>query len=100
MSGESNAFNLELQRVLWACYRYWQSSDSLPPHERTICYSWVSRVYEDAFGTKFHQSKLGRLAKLGFLERAEASRGGSRRYYRLVDPDRVNALLGELDPRI
>ena len=82
----------ELQRVLWACYKYWQG-ESLPPHKRAICYSWVRRLYENRFGTKFHQSRLRRLAKLGFLKQDVASRGGNRRYYKIIDPDRVDDLL-------
>ena len=88
--------DLELQRVLWACYKYWQS-ESLPPHKRAICYSWVIGPYEDRFGTRFHQSRLRRLTKLGFLERDVASRGGSRRYYKIVDPNRVDDLLQKWD---
>lgn len=82
----------ELQRVLWACYKYWRG-ESLPPHKRIICYSWVASLYEERFGTKFHQSKLARLAKLGLLEKDYLSRHGQRRYYTIVDPDRVDDLL-------
>lgn len=84
--------NAELQQVLWACHEYWQS-ESLPPHERTICYSWVVRLYEDRFGARFHQSKLRQLASLGFLQQDDTSRGGSRRYYKVVDPNGVANLL-------
>ncbi len=80
--------DLELQQVLWACYEYWQG-ETLPPRERVICYSWVVRVYEDRFGTKFHHSKLRHLAKLGFLKEDSTSRGGQRRYYKIVEPDHV-----------
>lgn len=82
----------ELQQVLWACYEYWQGETSLP-HERAICYSWVVGVYEGRFGTKFHQSKLRRLVKLGFLKEDDTSRGGHRRYYKIVEPDQVAGLL-------
>lgn len=84
--------NVELQQVLWACYKYWQS-ESLPPHERVICYSWVVKLYEGKFGTNFHQSKLRRLSRLGFLQPSDVSRGGNRRYYKIVDPDKVARLL-------
>lgn len=84
--------DLELQRILWACYKYWDG-ESLPPQERIICYSWVLGPYEDRFGTKFHQSGLRRLTKLRFLEKDDTSRGGHRRYYKIVDPDRVGDLL-------
>ena len=82
----------ELQRVFWACYKYWQG-ESLPPGERIICYSWVLHLYEDKFGTKFHQSRLRQLAKFGFLKQDHTSRSGRRRYYKIVDPDRVDVLL-------
>lgn len=84
--------NHELQQVLWACYRYWQN-EALPPPERTICYSWVLRLHEERFGTRFHQSSLRRLAELGFLKQDDASRSGHRRYYRIMDPHGVEDLL-------
>jgi hypothetical protein len=84
--------DVELQRVLWACYKYWHD-ESLPPYERIICYNWVLGPYENRFGTKFHQSGLRRLTKLGFLKQDHASRGGHRRYYKIVDPNRVADLL-------
>ena len=88
--------DLELQKVLWACYEYW-CTETLPPNERDICYSWVVGVYEDRFGTKFYQSKLQRLVKLGFLEKGDTSRGGNRRYYKIVEPERVAGLLKKWD---
>ena len=84
--------NVELQQVLWACYKYWEG-ESLPPHERIIYYSWVVRPYEERFGTEFHQSKLRRLASLGFLQQDDTSRGGNRRYYKIADPNGVASLL-------
>jgi hypothetical protein len=89
--------NTELQQVLWACYKYWQSEESSPPDERVVCYKWVLRVYEDRFGSKFHQSKLRRLVTLGFLERDDTSRREHRRYYKVIDPDRVEILLTKWD---
>jgi len=86
----------ELQRILWACYKYWQGQSS-SPGERAICYNWVLRPYEDRFGVKFHQARLRRLKTLGLLEQEETSRAGHRRYYRIVDPDRVRALLRKWD---
>ncbi len=82
----------ELQRVLWACYSYWQR-EPLPPENRSICYSWVVGPFTARFGAGFHQSRLERLARLGFLEKDDTSRGGARRYYKLSDPARVVALL-------
>jgi hypothetical protein len=87
--------SLELQQVLWACYDYWKAG-SAPPDERGLCYTWVVRRYADRFGARFHPSRLGRLVQLGFLEKEEASRGGSRRYYRMVDAPRVADVLREL----
>lgn len=82
----------ELQRVLWACYRYWQD-EQLPPEEKVICYEWVIICFEKKFGAKFHQSRLRHLAELGFLEICDTSRGGRRRYYKIINPDRVGDLL-------
>jgi len=84
----------ELEQVLWACYEYWQHETS-PPHERIICYSWVVSIYEDRFGTTFHHSKLRNLAKLGLLKEDSTSRGGRRRYYKIVEPEHVAYLLGD-----
>ncbi len=84
--------NLELQRILWACYKYWQS-ESLPPYERIICYTWVLGPYEKRFGTKFHQSRLRNLTKLGLLKQDQTSRGGNRRYYKIADPTQLSVLL-------
>ncbi|MBA7486373.1 hypothetical protein ES707_21931 [subsurface metagenome] len=84
--------DLELQRILWACYKYWQS-ESLPSHERIICYNWVLRTYEERFGNKFHQSGLHHLTKLQLLKKEQTSRSGHRRYYKIVDPDQVGDLL-------
>lgn len=84
--------NAELQRVLWACYKYWQG-EPLPVDQRAVCYSWVIRPYEKAFGAQFHQSRLYRLTKLGFLQQAETSRGGGRRYYTLINPEGIVGLL-------
>jgi hypothetical protein len=86
--------NLELQRILSACYDYWQT-EPLPPQKRAVCYSWVKRRYCARFGEGFHPSRLRQLARLGFLEKEGVSRGGSRRYYRIIDPVRLAALLRE-----
>jgi hypothetical protein len=82
----------ELQRVLWACYKWWQG-DPLPAHDRSVWYGWVIGPYKDRFGTQFHQSRLYRLTKLGFLKQDNTSRGGNRRYYKLVTPNQVGDLL-------
>lgn len=84
----------ELQRVLWACYKYWES-EPVPVDQRTICYNWVIRPFEKAFGSRFRQSRLQHLTKLGFLKQAGTSRGGHRRYYAIVNPERVAELLKE-----
>ncbi len=88
--------NPELQQVLWACYDYWKNED-MPIEERVICYSFVKDPYKKRFGKMFHQSKLSKLANLGFLERDRKTRGGNRRYYKLVNPDRVVVLLRKWD---
>ena len=86
--------DVELQRILWACYEYWHK-ESLPPDERIICYNWVLGIYEEKFGTKFHQSRLRRLEKPRFLKKDNTSRGGHRRYYKIADPKRVGDLLSK-----
>ena len=82
----------DLQKVLWACYDYWRR-ESVPKAERAICYTWVVTPYQDRFGASFHQSALDRLTTLGFLEKDDTSRGGNRRYYKLVDPTQLESLL-------
>jgi len=82
----------ELKRVLWACLEYWQR-EPLPLDQRANCYRWVIGPYKKAFGTEFHQSRLYRLTKLGFLRQAGSSRGGNRRYYTIIGPGQVADLL-------
>ena len=89
--------DLELGRVLWACYQYWRDQ-TLPFNERSICFTWVEKVYQTRFNAKMHQSALERLAKLGYLEKEDTSRSGNRRYYRMPKPELVEALLAELFP--
>ncbi|MBI2986695.1 MAG: hypothetical protein HYY45_08005 [Deltaproteobacteria bacterium] len=84
--------DVELQRILWACHEYWRS-EPLPIDQRAVCYTWVTGPYEKAFGTQFHQSRLHRLTKLGFLQQAETSRGGGRHYYTLINPEEITVLL-------
>jgi len=84
----------EARQVLWACYTYWHGL-TCPEDQRSICYPWVLGTYHNRFGGEFHQSVLRRLATLGFLRQGDTSRGGNRRYYTLVNPDRVAELLGE-----
>ncbi|HXG08677.1 MAG TPA: hypothetical protein VNK04_02715 [Gemmataceae bacterium] len=83
--------NPELQRVLLACYEYWKT-EPLPPEQRVICFKWVSGKYREMFNREFHPAKLSQLAKLGFLKKDDTSRGGHRRYYKIVDPALVEAL--------
>jgi len=82
----------ELRGVLWACYEYWRN-ETLPCSRRSICYKWVLPLYGQRFGGRFHQSRLARLAKLGFLRPDQQSRAGHRRYYTLADPKHVCRLL-------
>lgn len=92
MSANAIETGRELQQVLWACYQYW-AAEITPPHERTVCYSWVIRPYEKKFGTRFHQSRLQCLAEIGFLKQEDTSRSGNRRYYTVACPYQVNELL-------
>jgi hypothetical protein len=82
----------ELQRVLWACFAYWDTEPN-PLNKRAVCYSWVVRYYQNKFGGTFHQSRLQQLARLGLLAKDDTSRGGGRRYYRIDEPARVAELL-------
>jgi hypothetical protein len=83
----------ELQRVLWACYKYWQ--DESPKHidDKVICYSWILDIFEKRFGSRFHQSRLQTLANFGFLQKDTTSRHGGRRYYKVIAPEQVYDLL-------
>ncbi len=83
----------ELQRILWACLDYW-SGEQVAADKRSICYSWVARRYEARFGGTFHQSRLTELERLGILAKdGDSSRGGHRRYYRIIDPAGLAELL-------
>ncbi len=74
----------ELQRIFLACLDYGTTQHTPQP---LICYSWVARCYEARFGGTFHQSRLGELERLGVLAKdGDTSRGGSRRYYRIIEP--------------
>ena len=96
MGTEEAKVSPELRQVLWACYMYWQG-EPVPPDERSICYGWIAGPYERKSGTSFHQSRLRQLVELGFLDQADVARGGYRRYYKIVDPDRIENLLKEWD---
>ena len=77
--------DLELQGILWACLDYW-SADSCAPAQPVICYAWVARRYKAMFGGTFHHSRLAELERLGVLAQdGDTSRGGDRRYYRILD---------------
>jgi hypothetical protein len=83
----------ELQRIALACLDYW-SMGSCAPAEPIICYKWVARCYQARFGGTFHQARLGGLARFGFLAKdGDTSRGGGRRYYRIIDPSALAELL-------
>lgn len=91
--GPSDAhLDLDLRRILWACYEYWQN-EALPPTKREVCYSWILPIYERKFGGKFHHSALRKLERKGYLKREDTSRADHRRYYSLVNPDRIAALV-------
>jgi len=83
----------ELQGIVLACLDYW-SAGSCAPAEPIICYKWVARCYQARFGGTFHQSRLGELERLGVLAKdGDTSRGGDRRYYRIIDPFALAKLL-------
>jgi hypothetical protein len=84
--------DIALQRVLWAAFNYW-NNEELPAGERAICYNWVLGPHKERFHTTFHHSRLLQLEKLGLLQKAELSRGGGRRYYRIIDAKRIESLL-------
>jgi hypothetical protein len=86
----------ELQRILWACLAYWNTEPN-PIDKRAVCYSWVAQCYEERFGGSFHQSKLQRLARMGYLAKDDTSRGGNRRYYRINDPAQLAEFLKSCD---
>lgn len=92
MNEQALQTDTELQRVLWACSDYWRRGTS-PPDQRMICHYWVIDPYGDRFGGTFHQGCLRRLANLGFLRQLHTVRGGGRRYYALVNPERIVELL-------
>jgi hypothetical protein len=94
MTLQQHELDVELKRILWAVFSYW-NNESQQKYDRSICYSWVVTKYESRFKTKFHQSKLGQLEKNGYLQKLETARGGSRRYYTIPDPDRISELLKE-----
>jgi len=85
--------DLELQGILWACLDYW-STETCAPAQPVICYKWVARRYHARFGGTFHQSRLAELERLGVLAKdGDTSRGGDRRYYRILDPAGLAELL-------
>jgi DNA-binding XRE family transcriptional regulator len=85
LQAESKRLSLELQRILWACFTYWNSEPN-PVDERVFCYSWIIWLYKAKFGETFNQIKLHQLARLGLLAKDNTSRCGTRRYYRINDP--------------
>jgi hypothetical protein len=83
--------DLELAQIIATCYSQWRTAGGTA--DTLICYSWLLDAYHDRFACGFHQSKLANLARLGFLRRVDATRGGHRCYYRLADQVRVEAVL-------
>jgi DNA-binding XRE family transcriptional regulator len=99
LQAEPKQLSLELQRILWACFTYWNSEPN-PVDERVFCYSWIIWFYKAKFGETFNQIKLHQLARLGLLAKDNASRCGTRRYYRINDPVQLAEFLKDckLDP--
>ncbi len=75
----------ELKKVLRACNMYWYSMNN--NIDKTICYSWVVKIYIKRFNESFHQSALIKLSKLGYLKKVDTSRSGGRIYYKIVKPE-------------
>ena len=86
---------LEQRQVLWACYAYWLT-EPLPAEERTVCYKWVAGTFAERFGKSFHQSVLTRLAKSGYLVRANTRRQTGW-YYRLANHHLIRQATAGLD---
>ena len=83
---DTEILNTELRQILLACLDYW-NAEPCAPDQRSICYSWVARRYEAMFGGSFHQTRLAQLERLGILAKdGDTSRGGDRRYWRIIDP--------------
>jgi hypothetical protein len=72
----------ELNRILLACLDCGKEKP-----EPVIWFSSVARYYKARYSRTFHQSRLAELERLGVLAKdGDTSRGGSRRYYRIIDP--------------
>jgi hypothetical protein len=54
----------------------------------TLAGRWIKNECERR-RIPFHQAKLGRLVRMGYLEKRYASRGGSRRYYRVMNAEPI-----------
>jgi hypothetical protein len=50
----------------------------------TLAGSWI-KFECDRRGIPFHQTKLGTLVRMGYLEKGDSSRRGNRRYYRVTN---------------
>ena len=86
--------NPELIRTLRVAYDYWESEPTAI-NDRVICFAWVRNSYRRRFGIEITRAQFERLWRLGFLEKADDSRGGQRRYYRLCEPDGIARLLAQ-----
>src|SRR5262245_33232475 len=94
MLAQSFFLDQELRRILWVCLDIWKNQTA-DPEAREICYRWVSAKYQEKFGGSFHQSKLRKLAELGFLKEGDLVRAGTRRYYTILDPGQLEHMLLE-----
>ena len=81
-----------LQRALQASYEYWSGEDQ-PVEQRLICFRWIKNRCRARFGMALTRAQFDRLWRLGLLEKADTSRGGDRRYYRLCDPEAIRCLV-------
>ncbi len=68
LSSKAADLDTELCHVLWACHHYWQG-ESRPLDQRSICYRWVRKPYEERFSESFHQSRAGPLGEAWVLSK-------------------------------
>jgi hypothetical protein len=70
-----------LRDVLDECKAFLNSVDST---SQRVCCEWVSRPFRERHGREMRPQHLAQLARLGFLTKENATRGGARRYYCVV----------------
>jgi hypothetical protein len=83
---------LEHRQALCSCVEFWKTSDT-PIEQRAFCFEWIERLHFERFGERLHQAHLRALEQRGWLTKLDSSRGGSRRYYRLTNPDLAERMM-------